>query len=361
MFLTKLALAHSLQMGYDEAGRHYQDIGNAKEAERAFQREREYCQTPSHIAVMTFRLMGLFIDRKIWLSVEANALKLRDILSSSQESPAQSGLISAITGLAQLSNGDYTRAASSFISTNVGFLQGKPGGEIMSDDPAGLRGAISANDVATYGVLCALVSMDRSELQSRILENASFRQFLELEPHLRRAVSFFVSGKFSQCLAVLTSYRADYLLDINLYPHFDIVFDRIRSKAIVQYLIPFSRATFTALAAAFNTDERTVQSSLVEMIKAGQLSGRLDLGRGLLIANTADQRRQAHQEALESARYFEQTMHQRILRMEAIAAGLEVRAPPQKSTAEGASGDILMGQDGKPGSRVGKQRIAAGM
>jgi COP9 signalosome complex subunit 1 len=349
------ASVNSVQMGYDDAGRHYQDIGSLKEAEKSFIKEREFCQTPSHVAIMTFRLISLFIERKSWMTVESNALKLRDMIQSNQDAQGQRGIIPAIAGLAQLSMGEYQRAATTFLDTDISFLQAKPGNEI-AEDPAGLRGAISPNDVATYGAICALASMNRTDLQKRVLENTTFRQFLELEPHLRRAISFFIGGKFSQCLTILQSYRADYLLDMNIYPHFSALFDRIRNKAIIQYFIPFSRVTFKALSEAFNTDEAIIQNTLVELIKSGQLAGRLDLEKGLLIANTADRRSQVHQEALESARNFERTMHQRILRIEAIASGLEVRATKQKTTADGASGDILMGADGNRGGRAVRQR-----
>ena len=39
--------------------------------------------------------------------------------------------------------------------------------------------------MATYGGLCALAALDRSELQSRVLSNIGFKEFLELVPEVR--------------------------------------------------------------------------------------------------------------------------------------------------------------------------------
>jgi hypothetical protein len=41
---------------------------------------------------------------------------------------------------------------------------------------------ISPQDVATYGGLCALASLDRKELKERVLDNITFRAALEARP-----------------------------------------------------------------------------------------------------------------------------------------------------------------------------------
>ena len=46
---------------------------------------------------------------------------------------------------------------------------------------------IAPADVAIYGGICALATFDRTELRTRVLDNISFRSFLELCPELREA------------------------------------------------------------------------------------------------------------------------------------------------------------------------------
>lgn len=62
---------------------------------------------------------------------------------------------------------------------------------------------ISANDVATYGGLCALASFDRAELKAKVIDNAEFKQFLELEPQIREIIYSFYQSKYTACLDAL--------------------------------------------------------------------------------------------------------------------------------------------------------------
>lgn len=43
---------------------------------------------------------------------------------------------------------------------------------------------LSAQDVAVYGGLCALASFDRSELRSHVINNVSFRDYMEINPQV---------------------------------------------------------------------------------------------------------------------------------------------------------------------------------
>ena len=44
---------------------------------------------------------------------------------------------------------------------------------------------LSLNNVAVYGGLCALASLDRQSLKTQVLQSLCFKQFLELEPTMR--------------------------------------------------------------------------------------------------------------------------------------------------------------------------------
>ncbi|KAL0913127.1 hypothetical protein M5K25_016561 [Dendrobium thyrsiflorum] len=50
---------------------------------------------------------------------------------------------------------------------------------------------IAPQDVATYGGLCALASFDRTELKNKVIDNISFRNFLELVPEVRELINDF--------------------------------------------------------------------------------------------------------------------------------------------------------------------------
>ncbi|MCJ1477515.1 hypothetical protein MMC13_006187 [Lambiella insularis] len=352
-------IKESIRMGCEDLGRHYHLIGDLSNAIKAYSKEREFVQTPAHIVIMNMHLMHVSIDQGNWLSVQSSVQKLRSLSqgssSSSSEIDRAQPKLSAAMGLAQMATGNYKDAASSFLATDQRMLQAK-----LDDpnDPEAFNEILTPNDVAVYGGLCALASMDRQELQSRVLDNSSFRSYLELEPHIRRAISFFVSSKYSSCLEILESYKADYLLDLYLHRHVNEIYFRVRSKSIVQYFIPFSCVTLTALASAFNTDETTIERTLVDMIGSGTLDARIDLEKRVLLAKQVDERQEVHEEALSMAKEYERTLQLRLLRMEIINAGLEVKNPKGPSMmskdsltsprgGSGLAGDVFMAMDSK--------------
>lgn len=329
-----------LKMAYDDMGKHYQQIGTLAEAIKNFNKEREYCQLPAHVAIMVNRLINANIEQNSWLSVEANVQKLRSLPQKSTDSEKLDAKLSAAQGLAELSTQQYRKAALTLLDCSPRLIQGRLDNSTADDSYSEV---MTPNDVATYGALCALASMDRGELQKQVLENVKFRNYLELEPHLRRAISSFVAGKYSQCLEILNAYRTDYVLDMYLSPHFDSLYNLVRNKAIVQYFIPFSRVTFNALATAFTTSEQDVIDSLIELIKSDQISASLDLENGLLVASKTESRAEMFKTAMQSSLEYEKTLQTRLLRFAVTNANLEILST--KHAVSGGGSDLLMGRD----------------
>lgn len=328
-------------MGYDDLGQHYHRIGDLVNSSKAYQRMRDHCTTSSHIMIMSLRLTNVHIDQANWLAVQSNVQRLRASGQKYPDADKNSAKLSAAMGLAYLNSSSFREAAQTFIYTDPRMVQAR------FDDPndeEAYNEVITPNDIAVYGGLCALASMTRDELQRWVLDNSSFRNYLELEPHIRRAISFFVSSKYSACLAILESYKSDYLLDIHLQRHLNELYFQIRSKAIYQYFIPFSHVTLSALASAFNTDDSTIEVELTSMIKRGDLDARIDLVDRVLIANQVDARSKMHEDAIVMAKEYERTALLRIFRIGVLNAGLEVKGP--KGHVGGMGGMTPMGVDG---------------
>ena len=252
---------------------------------------------------------------------------------SPEEEKVLAPYIKIAHGISQLGRDKYDEAAASFLQADASIPHN------TYNDIA------SPNDVAVYGGLLALASMDRRDLQSQVLENTTFRPFLELEPHIRRAVTQFVNGRYSSCLAILESYRADYMLDIYLQKHVSNIYDEIRKKCIVQYLIPFSCVTLDSMNAAFATSGASIEEEIVGMIRAGTLNARINTvdgvrypsgvcakgfvsmltGMQLVTAVATNDRTKMQTTALETARNYEKEALERIRRMSLAAADLEVK------------------------------------
>jgi COP9 signalosome complex subunit 1 len=250
-------------MGNEDLGRHYESIGDLNKAMEAYSRMRPDVSTQKHIVDVGKHLVSVALQRHEWAMAAANLNKLPGNQSGDDEKTLQP-YVKIVQGIALLGQEKFDEAALSFLQTD-------------SSVPASNYNEVaSPNDVAIYGGLLALATMDRKDLQWKVLDNSSFRTFLEVEPHIRRAVAQFVNGRYSACLAILESYRPDYLLDVYLQKHVSKIFSEIRSKCIVQYLVPFSCATLDSMNAAFAAPGQSIEEELVSMIRSGTLQARIN-------------------------------------------------------------------------------------
>lgn len=295
---------------------------------------REYCTTTSHIGSMLFRNIHVAIDRGDWLGVQSNVQRLRNLQFKPEDEAKNKAKMFAALGLSQLASSAYHSAAINFLSTDP----------ILADN---YKEVISANDIAVYGGLCALASMDRADLQTHVLQNKSFRNFLELEPHIRRAISFFCASKFRPCLDILEAYRADYLLDIHLQKHVPVLYSRIRTKAMQQYIIPYSRVMIDTMVKIFSPDQAALikrdggtidlQSpfivELIDLIQKGTLDARIDVEKGVLVTKQTNTREDVQAAVIQNIKEYVNAAHIQLLRMNILHAGLEV--PPVGAEADG--------------------------
>ncbi|EPE36131.1 Winged helix DNA-binding protein [Glarea lozoyensis ATCC 20868] len=331
----------SIRMGNEDLGKHYHAIGELPKAFEAFSRMRQDISASKQIIDVSRHLINVAAEQKNWIAINSNVQKVKSAIAGTAEEASVQPYLHAVQGLAHFDVGDYSEAANSFLWTEPGLAQSA-------------ATIISPNDVAVYGGLCALATMDRNQLQRRVLENSSFRTYLEMEPQIRRAISFFINSRYTNCLQVLESYRADYLLDIYLHRHIDEIYQLIRGKCIVQYFIPFSSVTLASLNSGFAPLGKTMDKELIAMIQRGDLDARINTVDGLLESRKVDPRAELQREALRMAEDYEKEAGRRILHMHISMAGIEVKSPKR---SHGGQADAAFFQDeghrlgGGPGNR----------
>ncbi|KAK4539524.1 hypothetical protein LTR36_010869 [Oleoguttula mirabilis] len=320
-------------------------------AYQAFGRMRDYCTTPTHIASMTLRLIYTASLQAVsaqqqhssalpyFNSVLANAGRLRSVGVKEEEQVKLTPIASAAAGIAHLSLGNYSEAAATLLGTpfeynTLGTVHGADFGKAMA----------SANDLAIYGGLCALATYTRQNLVDKVL-GGKFRSFLELEPHMRKAISLYTTAKYQACLATLRHYYSDWSLDIFLGApvasgvragtHVDRLFARIREKSITAYLSSFSEVSLASLATTFppsSASPTAMEDEVLGMIESGILDARLDVVNGILIAPRKETRSSAHTEAKKTAAEVERLLLLRLHKVNVAMAGLEI------GRAKGSSG-----------------------
>ncbi|KAK3357340.1 26S proteasome subunit RPN7-domain-containing protein [Lasiosphaeria hispida] len=314
-------IKESVRMGNEDLGKHLESIGDLNGAAEAYSKMRPDVSTPKHIVDVGKHLVRVSLQRREWGMVAAHMNKMGGNQSPEDEKLLQP-YIKVVQGISYLGQERFLDAALSFLAADAAVPS------------ASYNDVASQNDVAVYGGLLALASMDRKDLQTKVLDNSSFRQFLELEPHIRRAVTQFVNGRYSACIATLESYRPDYLLDIYLQRHIAKIYSEIRSKCIVQYLIPFSCVTLDTMNAAFGSLEKPIEEELVSMIRAGTLQARINTIDKLVTAVSVNPRQKLQASALETGQSYEKQAIDRLRRMALAAADLELKGQ-RKMTPHG--------------------------
>ncbi|KAK4137450.1 PCI-domain-containing protein [Trichocladium antarcticum] len=305
-------IKESIRMGNEDLGKHLESIGDLNAAAEAFSKMRPDVSTSKQFIDVGRHLVRVSVQRCEWAMVSAHLSKMGGSQSQEEEFILQP-YIKIAHGIALLGQEKYHEAALSFLAAD------------SAASSSNYNELASANDVAIYGGLLALASMDRSHLQQQVLENPKFRTFLELEPHIRRAIAQFVSGRYSACIAILESYRPDYLLDIYLQKHIQTIYAQIRRKCIVQYMIPFSCVSLDTMNKAFGRPGQPIEDELADMIQSGILQARINTIDKLVTTIGTNPRVQMQEAALKSAEDYERQALDRLRRMGISAADLELK------------------------------------
>lgn len=318
----------------------------------AFGKMRDFCTTPTHVAAMTLRLLHTATIQAVFAlqsgtsgntyfsAVLSNSNRLRSAGVKEEEMAKISPIAYAAAGVAQLNMGHYREAAEAFLQVPFDLTQA---GAVHNFDFT--RAIASANDIAIYGGLTALATLDREELSTRAL-GGPFRAFLELEPHMRKAISLFTTAKYRACLDTLQRYYADWNLDVFLGAgvgsrggsHVDKLLARIRQKSITSHLSSYSQISLASLAETFPppptstapTPDTAIEDEVVTLIQSANLPFRLDAVSRTLVAPSTDSRTKTHADAAATANEIERTLLLRLHKVNVTLAGLEV-VPEKKS------------------------------
>ena len=213
----------SIRLSYNDIGDLHYDRGNLNEAMKSYLRARDYCTLPKHTFDMCVRVASVCFDLGQYRNVMNYVSKAEecdgDVLVRAK--------LNAAAALVMLIEGHYKGAARKFLEVDCEL-----GGNYAT--------IIAAEDVALYGTLCALASLDRTELRKTLYENGNFKSFLELTPDVRALSQNFMNGKYGECLVYLENIKGELMLDIHLAKHVGPLIVAISERLIVQYFTPYS-------------------------------------------------------------------------------------------------------------------------
>ncbi|KAF9136299.1 COP9 signalosome complex subunit 1 [Mortierella sp. 14UC] len=310
------SIKESIRMGNIELGNHYYACGDLTSAHRSYSRTRDYCTTSKHIIELCMNVIKASIELGNFPHVLTYVVKAESTPEVAQDKDLTKAKLKAASGLANLDLSKYPAAARDFLSIGE-ELVGNQYGDV-----------ISANDIAVYGGLCALASFNRTELKRLVIDNVGFRQYLELEPHIRDLIQGFYNSNYALCLDIMDKWKNDYLLDLHLHSHIEALYTNIRKKALVQFTSPFLTVDLTKMAKSFSTSVPALEKELVSLIIGGQIEARIDSQQKILWAKQANKRSAIFDRSTAMGQDYEREAKALVLRMQMMNHGLVVKGPP---------------------------------
>nr|KAJ0214771.1 hypothetical protein LSAT_V11C400171500 [Lactuca sativa] len=294
-------IKESIRMGYNDFGDFYYAHGALGDAFKNYVRTRDYCTTAKHIIHMCLNAILVSIEMGQFAHVTSYVSKAEQ--NKNDLDPITIAKLQCAAGLAHLEAKKYKHAARKFLETAPEL------GNNYSE-------VIAAQDVATYGGLCALA----------IIDNINFRNFLELVPEVRELIHNFYSSHYASCLEYLGNLKANLLLDIHLHDHVEMLYTQIRNKALIQYTHPFVSVDLNMMANAFKTTVAGLQKELEALITDNQIQARIDSHNKILYARHADQRKATFQRVLQTGIEFDRDVRGMLLRANLLKHDFNLKA-----------------------------------
>ena len=251
------------------------------------------------------------------MQVNNHINKVENILVQSQVlEPSVSARLTAAAGLVLLRSKSYKQAANKFlqVSTELGDS---------------FTAVCVAEDVATYGALCALAEFDREELRQYVIEGGvSFRNFLELVPKIRGVVNDIYECKYGSALAVLENMKGELQLDLHLKDHILDLIKMIRSRCIVQYFSPYMSVSLESMSTAFACSLSEMESSVAKLIMDGKIAARIDSQLKTLHVRQSENRAESYRKIAKLSETYIGNMTAMLLRMSCLEHDFVVRGKP---------------------------------
>lgn len=308
---------------HNDLGEFNHKIGKLEEARRQYTKTRDYCMSCEHNLQMCVKVVTVNIQANDFSSIESYYKQAESMPDIDNRTIDMSKLI-AYSGLSHLVRGNYQLAAARFIACNPYTNEEK-----IATLPAEYKEILSLEDIAIYGALCALATMDRASLTTKVMKKPQFHCLLELVPSIREIVHDFYATRYTRLFQTMESIRQDLLFDMYLARdnHLDRLYQLIRRKAMVQYIYPFISVDLTRMKTIFNTSSSELENELLYLIELGDVHARIDRQNNALMRKRVDFRRNAFIASLSRGQEAFDDAETMLLRMTLVANDMTICSP----------------------------------
>lgn len=258
----------SIRLSLVEIGQLHRQTGNLNEAVKSFSKAREVCSTPKQLQDLCVHLTSVCIDAEQFFSAHSHLSKIGEVDNNNHDLLMQLRCYSA---LVSLHDKQYRIAALKFL-------------EISGNDnlPSSL---MTLEDVAVYGSLLSLSSLDRTELRSLVTDRRHFlNSVLSQSPLARDLAMNFLDGKGGDCLRSLELLRSRVNADLHLHRHAEVLSRLVVERVLQQYCRPYNNIRLSRMQSSLNMDQTLLLETVCRLVGEGRLSDlRVDCERQLLV------------------------------------------------------------------------------
>jgi len=340
-------IKESIRMAYRDLATFYRTTGSFESALRHLTKSREFCSTTQDMLEMCLSVLELLLEQRSFSHIPTYVFKAESALDSigtaghpsASLGIGQSGggqkkvdlhqaveaKLALCTALSNLANANYAKATHDFLQPMSAAALVPWTGNI-----------VSAGDIAVYATLCALATLSRAELKSRVIESEGLAGEGE---GMKELLDAWMASNFRTVLGLLDKFSARHLLDPLLGPHVANLSALIRARAIVLYFQPFATIRLERMSAAFGWTVEDTEREVVALIQRGDILGRVDSQNKILRARSTNHRAQLYAHALKAGAEMQGATNKLLLRLQLQQANLVVRKaqPPPAPTTTGAS------------------------
>ena len=323
---------------------HYTSTGRLKEGLIKYMRCKDYCRNTRQATDICWEICLTALHAKNYGVAKDHVTRLERSDPKGDFTGVMNQL-QAMKGLLALIEGDLEVAAKLFLNLRGDFTSSH---------------LISMEDVALYGGLLGLTTLDRNELSS-LMSNDVVQERLDLVPSLKDAIRWYKRADYGKCLNLIQGLQEVVSLDLYLAPHAKTLLDMVRDKCICHYFSPYTTVSLETMRESFNfpsTDH--VEQVLVDLMESKRIVGaRIHVEDGTLsVSREGVERRTRRAMMRQIAKLGDglvQEIEHLVLRQSCLEHGVEVKGEkgpkmnkPWAPAGMNWKGDVSSDEDDTP-------------
>lgn len=253
----------SIRMSYNDIGHFLLKRGQFSESTKAFLKAKEFCTQARHMCEQGMSCMRVSIDSG---NVPGAMMHANQVEMGVEVDSVTRSMKAIVMGLTYLVDGSYALASDAFLSVE----------EIKEVFP------LTSEDVASYGTLCAMATLGRNEVNSRVLQATKFKKYFENAQEIRQLVQSFIGNRFGECISLLQKLEQQLSVDMYLSKHVARLRDLILEKIVLNYFLPYGTVNMVSMSESLRLPLVEVERITIRLISSKALHARMDSLRKLL-------------------------------------------------------------------------------